>query len=303
MSDQERRHYDVAIVGGGPGGLSAALTLGRARKRVVLFDAGPRRNALAIHLHNFVTRDGTPPTEFRQIAREQLATYPTVEVRDTRVEAITGTNGAFQVALASESIEARRILLATGMIDEMLPIEGFRELWGHSIFQCPYCHGYEVRDQAWGYLVTPSRVSHLAPFAVMIRGWTNDVVVFANGIAIPDETRATLTNAGIRIEDAPVARLVGRGPQLDSVALSDGTVVPLQALFAHPPQRHVDLVRTLGLELDEAGYVKVDAMTRETSMPGVYAGGDLTTPQQSAIFAAAAGTHAASTINVALAME
>jgi thioredoxin reductase len=297
-------HYDVVIVGGGPGGLAAALALGRARKRVLVCDSGPRRNAAATNIHNFVTRDGTPPTEFREIGREQLSAYPSVEVRDVRVDSITGARSAFRVAVSSsEPVEARRVLLATGMIDEMLPIDGFRELWGHSIFQCPYCHGYEVRDEAWGYLVVPSRLSHLVPFAVQARGWTKNVVVFANGLAIPDDARATLGSADVKVHDAPVVRLVGNVHQLESVVLADGTSVPCHALFAHPPQRHVELVRELNLALDDAGYVKVDPMTRETSMPGLYAAGDLITPQQSAIFAASAGVQAAAMINVELTME
>ena len=123
--------FDVAIVGGGPAGLSAALALGRARKRVLLCDAGPRRNGAATHIHNFVTRDGTPPEEFRATARQQLQRYPNVQVRNVGVQSITGTSGAFHLALTTdEVIGTQRILLCTGMVDEMLPIEGFRERWG-----------------------------------------------------------------------------------------------------------------------------------------------------------------------------
>ena len=296
--------HDVVIVGGGPGGLAAALTLGRARKRVLLCDSGPRRNAAATNLHNFVTRDGTPPSEFRKIGREQLSAYPTVEVRDLRVESIAGTRGAFRVGLSSsETVETRRVLVCTGMLDEMLPIEGFRELWGHSIFQCPYCHGYEQRDRRWGYLVVPARLPHLVPFALQARGWTESVVVFANGIDVPDEARARLEAARIRIESAPVSRLVARERRLESIALDNGTSVPCDALFVHPPQHQVELVRTLGLNLDEAGFVEVDPMKRETSTPGIYAAGDLTTPGQSAISAASTSVQAATMINVELTME
>src|SRR6185312_4182278 len=119
-----RRDYDTVIVGGGPAGLSGALALARARKRVLLCDSGPRRNAAAEHLHNFVTQDGTPPEEFRRIGRRQLAHYPNVRVEDARVESITGTRGAFQVALTSGVVAARRILLCTGMIDEPIPLDG-----------------------------------------------------------------------------------------------------------------------------------------------------------------------------------
>ncbi len=297
-------HYDVVIVGGGPAGLSAALALGRARKRILVCDSGPRRNAAAEHIHNFVTRDGTPPDEFRRVAREQLATYPNVEVRDVHVEAIAGTRGAFDVTLSSGRADARRVLLAMGMIDEMLPIAGFRELWGHAIFQCPYCHGWEIRDRAWGVLALPNSAAHLLPFAIQAKGWTPDVTVFTGGaVELPAEARAQLDAAGIPVETAAIARLVARGDHLEAVELAGGTRVRCDALFAHPPQRQVELVRALGAALDDDGYIKVDPLKRETSVPGVYASGDLTTRMQGATFASASGVQAAAILNVDLMMD
>jgi thioredoxin reductase len=296
--------HDVVIVGGGPGGLSAALALGRARKRVLLCDSGPRRNAAATHVHNFLTRDGTPPDEMRGIAREQLTRYPNVEVRDDRVGSVSGTRGAFRADLASGAVVARRLLLCTGMVDEMLPLEGFRELWGSSIFQCPYCHGWEVQDRRWGYLARASDASHVLPFGLMITGWTRDVTVFTNGaFEVPEETRIRLEGAGVRLETAPLGRLVARGTRLEAVELSGGTAVPCDVLFTHPLQRQVELVRALDVALDDDGYVRVDPMKRETSVPGIYAAGDLTARMQGAILAAAAGMQAAAMINVDLAMD
>jgi thioredoxin reductase len=292
--------YDVIIIGGGPAGLQAALALGRGRKRVLLCDGGPRRNAAAVHIQNFVTRDGTPPDDFRRIAREQLATYPNVEVRDVRVEAIDGALDQFRVRLASETVEARRIVLAAGMVDEMVPIPGFRELWGTSIFQCPYCHGWEVADQRWGVLALPSNASHVVQFALMARGWTRDLVVFTNGaLDLAPEDRAALETAGIRVATAPVARLVGDN-HLEAVELATGERVACDALFTQPPQRQIDLVRALGVALDDAGYVTVDPMKRETSIPGIYAAGDLTTRAQAAILGAASGMQAAGALNAEL---
>jgi thioredoxin reductase len=292
-------HYDVLIAGGGPAGLSAALALGRARKRVLLCDvAGTRRNLAAVHLHNFVTRDGVTPEEFRRVGREQLAAYPNVKVRDVRIESISGSRGDFGVQLADGMVRARRIILATGMVDTKLPIPGFEELWGQSIFQCPYCHGWEVREQRWAYLA--SSIEHL-PFAFQLRAWTRDVVVFVS--ELPAEQRARLEAAGVTVETAPVTRLIARGGKLEAIELANGKRIERDVLFAHPPQRQFELVSKLGLALDEEGFVKVDAMTRETSIPGIYAAGDLTTRLQAAIIAAGQGMQAAAVLNFELTTE
>jgi thioredoxin reductase len=296
--------YDVVIVGGGPAGLSAALALGLARKRVLLCDSGARRNAAAEHIHNFVTRDGSPPNEFRRVGRDQLMKYPSVEVRDARVLLLAGARGAFAVTLEAGVVEARRLLLATGMVDEMLPLECFRELWGRSIFQCPYCHGWEIQDRAWGYLAGRAEAATFTHFALQARGWTGELVVFSNDeLEVSAEDRRTLAASGIRLETARIARLVSRDGKLAGVELETGDTVACEALFAHPPQRQVDVVSALGVELDEHGYVPIDPARRETSVPGVYAGGDLTSRQQAAIYAAAAGTQAAMMLNLDLNSE
>lgn len=295
---------DVVIVGGGPAGLSAALALGRARRRVLLCDAGPRRNAPALRMHNFVSRDGATPDEFRRTAREQLAAYPNVVVREIHVDRIAGARGAFQVSAGAETVETRRILLCTGMIDEMLPIEGFRELWGHSVVQCPYCHGWEARDRPWGFLVRPENASHLQLFALQLRSWTDDVCVFTNGaFELPPAVRDQLTTAGLRVEAAPIRRLISREARLDEIELAGGSRVRCEMLFAHPPQRQVELVRAMAVGLDAEGFVQVDPMSRQTTVSGVFAAGDLTTRMQAAIAAAASGMQAAAMINVELSME
>jgi thioredoxin reductase len=296
--------FDVVIIGGGPAGLSAALALGRARKRVLVCDAGPRRNARAVHMHNFVSRDGVTPQEFRRVAREQLSVYPSVVVEDVGVESVTGSKGAFRVALGARTVEARRILLCTGLVDEMLPLEGFRELWGHAVVQCPYCHGWEARDRPWGYLVRAPHAAHLLLFALQLRGWTSDVCVFTNGeVELPEAVQSQLGAAGLRLETAPIQRLIARGDQLEAIELEGGTRVGCELLFAHPPQHQVEVVRALAVALDAEGFVQVDPMTRETTVPGVFAAGDLTTRMQAAIAAAASGMHAAAMINVELTME
>jgi thioredoxin reductase len=293
--------YDVVIAGGGPAGLSAALALGRGRKRVLLCDAGPPRNAAAVHVHNFVTRDGTPPAEFRRIAREQLQQYPNVEVRDVRVEEIRGERGAFEVRLATGREQSRRVLLCTGMIDEVPDVEGFRALWGKSLFQCPYCHGWEVQDQRFAYLAAGVEA---IPFAIFLRGWTRDVVLLTNGaFAVPPETARSLGAAGVAIEERRIVRLRPGDDRLAAIEFADGASLPRDMLFLHPRQRQVEVVRSLGLALDAKGYVQVDEVQRETSRPGIYAGGDLVMEAQGAVLAAASGVQAAARLNHALTLE
>lgn len=293
---------DVAIIGGGPAGLAAALALGRACRRVVVFDAAPPRNAAATHIHNFVTRDGTPPAEFRRLGREQLAPYSTVEVQDARVNAIVGEGDEFTLTTASGQVRARRVILCTGMVDEMIDLPGFQDAWGHSIYQCPYCHGWEVKGQRWGYLASDLEgLQH--GFPALLKSWTDDVVVFvAAGVEVPTEIREGLRQRGVHFEASPVARLIVADQALTHVELEDGERVPCEILYAHPPQRHVQMVQALGLELDPQGYVRVDPMSRQTSVPGIYAAGDLTTRVQGAIFAAATGVQAAAMVNYDLSL-
>lgn len=285
-----RSELDVVIVGGGPAGLQAALTLGRARRRVLLADAGTPRNAAATHVHNFLTRDGTPPAELRRIARDQLAPYDTVELAAERVVAVTGELDRFDVALETRRVTARRILLCTGMIDELPELPGVRTLWGSAIFACPFCHGWEHRDEAFGVLaLSPPLLDH----ALLFTGWSRDVVAFTDArYEVPFDARAGLARAGVSIEERPLRGLIARGDRLDAVELTDGTRVARDVLWMRPPQRQPDLITSLGLALDDHGCVRVDEH-RQTSRPGILAAGDLTTMMQGALLAAAAGVAAA----------
>lgn len=294
--------YDVAIVGGGPAGLAAALTLGRARRKVLLIDSGARRNQAATHVHNFVTRDGTPPSEFREVGREQLNKYPNVEIRDVFVTSTSGERDAFLVETSTGIVKARRLILCTGMVDEVLTLPGFKEAWGHSIFQCPYCHGWEVRGQQWGYLALDLQALEHG-FPAVLQSWTNDVLVFTCiELNVPQSLLDDLKQRGIQYEPRVVQRLVVEDQKLTHVELLDGEQVPCEVLFAHTPQHQVDLVKSLELELDAQGYVKVDPMSRQTSTPGIYAAGDLTTRAQAAIFAASTGMQTAGMVNYDLAL-
>lgn len=286
---------DVIVIGGGPAGLAAALTLGRAAKRVLLCDAGPRRNAAAEHMHGFLTREGVAPREFRRIAGEQLRPYAvtTTERRVAHVEAeaqhlrVHFTDGS--------SVACRRVLVTTGMKDQLPDIRGLHELWGHTIFNCPYCHGWEVRDKAWGLLALKEADLE---YALFITGWTNDVTVFTSeSIFVGSDLRLRIGSAGVKVETRGVSQVLsGPDKRLTAVVLTDGTTLARDALVVRPPQTQVELIESLGLALDAQGFVVTDEHFR-TSMSGVYAAGDLTTPMQSATLAAAAGTRAAYALN------
>jgi thioredoxin reductase len=289
--------FDVLIAGGGPSGLQAALTLGRARKRVLVADGGPRRNGPADHMNNFVSRDGIAPADFRREARAELAKYPNVSFRDERIATLAGSRGDFRAG----AVRARRVLLATGLIDHLPELEGLAPLWGHSVFQCPYCHGWEARERRWGYYAPDATNAHVGAFVMQLRGWSAEVTLFTDKLG--DEMRSKLLAAKIQIESAAVTRLFGTGHQLAAVELAGGPRVACEALLMHPSQKQVELVRVLGVSLDDEGFVKTDPMTRETSIPGIYAAGDLTTRGQAAVLAAAAGMQAAAAINAELTAE
>src|SRR5215213_8050994 len=216
--------YDVAIIGGGAAGLSAALVLGRARRRVVIIDAGEARNAPAAHMQGFLSRDGTPPSDLLSTARAEVRGYG-VEIIDDRV--VDATAG-FVLRLASgASVEARQVLLATGAVDELPEIAGARERWGRDFLHCPYCHGWEVRDQAIGVL---GSVEH----AHLLRQWSHDVILFTHTSHVTSDERATLDARGIAIVDGPVERLLVRDDRLHALQLQGDRTVTRDVLFMRP---------------------------------------------------------------------
>lgn len=294
--------YDVGVIGGGPGGQAAALALGRAGKRVLLFNGGSPRNARAPNIHNFVTRDGTPPEVFREIAQAQLSQY-SVEGRTGLVESITGRRGEFVLKSNSERLTCRRVILCTGMVDDLPPIPGFKAAWGHSIFKCPYCHGWEVRGKKWGILLLNPEILK-QNFPALLQSWTDDVVVFTNGVSdLPAKEIEKLGRLNIRLETRPISSFGSTSGKLEYIDFSDGGRELCEVLYAHTPQHQVGLVNSLNLELDEDGYVRIDPSSQETSTPGIYAAGDLTTSSQGAIFAASKGAHTGGTVNFDLMTE
>jgi thioredoxin reductase len=283
--------YDVVVAGGGAAGLNAALVLGRARRRVAVVDAGAPRNTPATHMHGFLSRDGMPPADLLTVGRDEVAGYGGELLQD-RVDQI---DPGFLVHLAAGSVlPARRVLVATGLRDELPELPGVRERWGKDLLHCPYCHGYEVRDQPLGVLGTgPASVGQ----ALLVRQWSEDVVFFPHTLDVTGDERERLTARGVPIVDSMVRRLVVDGDRLRGVELAEGQVVARAAVFVFPRMvAHDTLLTGLGCDKDEDGWVITDPSGR-TSVPGVWAAGNVASPRAQVLTAAAMGSAAAIAIN------
>jgi thioredoxin reductase len=297
--------YDAVVVGAGSAGLSAALMLGRARRRVLVLDGGVPRNAPSSGVHYFLTRDGTPPEELLRIGREQLEPYPGVEVLEARATGAAGSDGDFEVRLENGTVVGtRKILLATGVHDELPERPGFEELWGRWVYHCPYCHGWEVRDRPLAVL---AKAEHLARQTALVRNWSRDLVALTDGAdGLDGETRSRLAALDVPVKEERISYLEGDTEAgLRRIVFEDGSDIEREGLFYAPPQRQrSDLAESLGCETEEMGLlsavVKGDPMTRETSVPGVYVAGDAGTMLQGAIMAAASGASAAAFLNHSL---
>lgn len=265
---------DFIIIGGSYAGLSAAMSLGRARCRVLVVDAGRPRNRTTPHAHNLLLHDGDAPAALAARARQQVTAYPTVQMLSAEVTAAEKLpDGTFQLTTAAHgTFAAPTLLLATGLRDELPPIPGFAECWGTSIIHCPYCHGYEVADQPTGLWMNGDAVGHMTK---LLLNWTRALTVFTNGPAtFGAEVRAHLEQHHIGLEETPVAALLHNGPQLDGLVLADGRVHSLRVLYAKIPWHQAsDLPAQLGCGMDEQSLLRVDEQN-QTTVPGVYALGD-----------------------------
>jgi thioredoxin reductase len=319
--------YDVVVVGGSIAGLSAALVLGRARRRVLVCDAGSPRNAVSAGVHGFFTRDGTPPAELLRLGREELAPYHTVQLREVQVSGAAREGDGFRVDLADGSpVRGRRLVLASGVLDELPAVPGLRELWGRGVYHCPYCHGWEVRDRP---VAIYARGAVGLEFATMVRQWSRDLVLLTDGPhGLDGVQRGRLEALGVGVREERIERVEGgesvEGPTGQGqgqghgshgatlrVRFAGGETLAREGLFVRPAQRQrAELAAALGCEMVTMGVepaavhlIKCDPLTRETSVPGVYGAGDAGSPMQSAVVAAAAGAQAAYAANHALVFE
>jgi thioredoxin reductase len=283
--------YDAAVIGGGAAGLSAALVLARARRAVLVVDAGEPRNAPAAHLHGYLSRDGLPPGELLTCGRTEVEGYGGRIVAGTATDLVPDGRTGFWVLLADgQRISARRLLVTTGLRDELPDIPGLRERWARDVLHCPYCHGHEVADRRLGVV---GGTAGAVRYAQLVRQWTHDLLYFTAPGTLTTPERAELAARAIGVVEGTIAQLVLVDDQLRGVQMDDGGVVPRDALFV--PPRFVpnsSLLLGLGCAVDSEGWVTADA-TGRTSVPGVWAAGNVVDPRAQVITAAGAGSAAA----------
>ncbi len=293
--------WHCVIVGGGPAGLSAAVMLGRCRRRVLLCDAGEQRNLRSHAMHGYLTRDGVAPAEFLRLARAELGQFGTIECRELEIVEATREEGGFSVrASDGTQFRTRKLLLATGVIDELPALEGLDALYGTSVHHCPYCDAWEWRDRP---LAAYGEGEAACGLALSLTFWSSDVLLSTGGADLPDGAAARLAAAGVKLREEPILRLEGKGGRLERIVFASGQPVARSALFVVAGQRQRSpLAERFGCRFTDRG--TVDTGTCEvTNVPGLFVAGDASKEAQFVAVAAAEGTEAAMAIHKALMRE
>jgi thioredoxin reductase len=293
--------YDVIIVGAGPAGLSAALILGRCRRKVLVLDTGRPRNAAARAMHGFLSRDGINPAELLRVARQQLTPYRSIKFARQEATAACAVEDGFEVTVAGgKRLRCRKLLLATGVVDEVPPVQGIDAFYGRSVFHCPYCDGWESRDQP---LAVYSRTANGAGLALELTVWSKDIVLCTDGARLDAKHVERLERHNIRWRRDPIARLEGTRRQLRRIVFDNGDSLERRVMFFSMGQRQSStLAHQLGCSFTQKGAVRTGEY-EVTDIHGVYVAGDASRLVQLAIVAAAEGAQAAFAINKALTRE
>jgi thioredoxin reductase len=296
--------HDVIIIGGSFAGLSAAMYIARGRRSVCIIDGGSPRNRFATQSHGFFAQDGSSPGAMLATARLQVAAYPTVTFIEGQAVKAARTADGFSVTLATgDTVESSRLVLAFGISDELPSIPGLAERWGKSVLHCPYCHGFEFSGRSLGVLNVSPRSAHQA---ALIAEWGPTTLFLNDGPVLDEESMAMLRSRGVTIESVPVRALRGEGPDLSAIELIDGRRSNVEALYLGPRTRlNSDIASQLGCELEDGIFgqiIRTDAQ-KMTTVPGVYAAGDITRSMHNVTWASADGVSAGTAVHQSLVFD
>lgn len=294
-------HYDCAVIGGGPAGMTASLVLGRARRKVILFDDNKPRNAVTKESHGFLTRDGVKPAELKQIAHAELSQYPSIFIKNSEVIKVKKVEDVFFIETTErETFFVRKIIFATGIKEALPDIEGLQTFYGKSIFSCPYCDGWELKEKTIAIISNHQAIYELIK---LLYNWSKNLIVCTDGsCTITKEEKNELAQKGIQLFEQKVKKVVGSNGLVHAVQFIDETEVAIEGGFITPEWvPTTSMAKALGCEIDKHGGLNTDGLGR-TNIEGVYAAGDVTTPSQ-VIIAAGEGSKAAIGVNTDLTNE
>ncbi|MCW3108822.1 MAG: NAD(P)/FAD-dependent oxidoreductase [Segetibacter sp.] len=300
MSD--KNDFDVLIIGGSYSGLAAGMALGRAVKKVLIIDNGNPCNRQTPYSHNFITNDGKPPKELAHLAKQQVQKYDTIQFFDGMATTGTKIENEFKIRVTSgDTFTAKKLIFATGIKDILPQIVGLASCWGISVIHCPYCHGYEVRNEVTGILGNGEQIYD---FTKLISNWTKDLSLFTNGSStLTFEQTERLAAHNIKIVEKEIKRLLHSNGRLEKIVFNDGSQFLLKALYVPAPfEQNCQIPATLGCELTDDSYIKVDPF-QETTIKGVFACGDNTTKMRTVANAVAMGTTAGMTASKKMILE
>ncbi|MBK9015107.1 MAG: NAD(P)/FAD-dependent oxidoreductase [Saprospiraceae bacterium] len=295
-------YFDVIIIGGSYSGLAAGMALGRSLRQVLIIDSGNPCNRQTPYSHNFLTQDGKTPKEIGTLAKQQVEKYDTVKFFQGLASNGMKTEKGFEIQTASgEIFSAEKLIFATGIKDIMPNIEGFTECWGISVLHCPYCHGYEVRNEKTGIL---GNGEYGFEFSMLISNWTKDLILFTNGKStLTTEQTLKLNKHNIKITETAIEKLEHSDGYLQNIIFKDGTTASITALYAQNPfEQKCTIPEALGCELTEEGYIKIDPF-QKTNVHGVFACGDNTTRMRTVANAVAMGTTTGILVNKEIVVE
>ena len=291
-----KNSFEVIIVGGSYSGLSAGMALGRALRNVLIIDGGQPCNIQTPHSHNFITQDGKTPKELSTLARQQVEEYRTITFYDGRATSAKKKANGFEITTErSDVFTARKLIFATGVKDIMPKIEGFMACWGISVIHCPYCHGYEVRNERTGIFANGDLAFH---YVQLIRNWTKDLTLFTNGKSTLNQVQIDkIKKHHIPIVQKKIAAFEHHNGNIRQIAFTDNSTFQLKALYARPHfEQHCKIPVALGCELTEQGLLKVD-LFQKTTVEGIFACGDNASPFRAVSNAVASGTIAGAALN------